>query len=133
MIEDNFEKWYWEVWEPSDLYRIARDDLRAAYKAGWERSREVDEVLTELVQIAQEMVSMTEEQHKRVNELALEVYQIFLEKYPEDMVHEEEEVGLVGTAYGYMLILATLGYKPVEMGQDAVEGVKKIMELVEND
>ena len=76
---------------------------------------------------------MTEEQHKRVNELALEVYQLFLEKYPEDMVHEEEEVGLVGTAYGYMLILATLGYKPDEMGQDAVEGVKKLMELVENE
>lgn len=75
---------------------------------------------------------MTEDDHKKVNELAIEVYQLFLEKYPEEEV-DKEEVGLVGTAYGYMLILATMGYKPDEMGQDAVEGVKKIMELVEND
>ena len=80
--------------------------------------------------MTEEMVSMTEEQHKKVNDLAIEVYQLFLEKYPEEVVHKEEEVGLVGTAYGYMLILATLGYKPDEMGQDAVEGVEKLMELV---
>lgn len=54
MIEDCFEKWYWEVWEPDDPYEITRDDLKEAYKAGWKRSREVDEALTELVQIAQE-------------------------------------------------------------------------------
>lgn len=76
---------------------------------------------------------MTEEQHKRVNERAIEVYQVFLEEYSSNKVPEDEEVDLVGTAYGYMLILATLGYKPDEMGQDAVEGVKKLMELVEND
>jgi hypothetical protein len=76
---------------------------------------------------------MIEEQHKRVNERATEVYRVFLEGYSGNKVPEDEEVDLVGTAYGYMLILATLGYKPDEMGQDAVEGVNKLMELVEND
>ena len=73
---------------------------------------------------------MTEEQHKKVNKRAIEVYQVFLEEYSGNKVPEDEEVRFLGTAYGYMLILATLGYKPDEMGQDAVEGVEKLMELV---
>ena len=55
MIEDNFEKWYFDRYpeinpELDDIY----GELFECYKAGWERSREVDEALTELVQIAQE-------------------------------------------------------------------------------
>jgi len=76
---------------------------------------------------------MTEEQHKKVNDRANEVYQAFLEECSSNKVPEDEEVDLVGTAYGYMIILATLGYKPDEMGQNAVEGVKKLMELLGND
>jgi len=55
MIEDSFEKWYFDRYpeinpKMDDIY----GELLECYKAGWKRSREVDEALTELVQIAQE-------------------------------------------------------------------------------
>lgn len=54
MIEDAFQEWYWELWEPNHSYLLKVDDLKAAYKAGWKRSQEVDEALTELVYIAED-------------------------------------------------------------------------------
>jgi hypothetical protein len=53
MIEDSFEKWFWDVWE-ENLYAVTKYDLEAAYKAGWKRSLEVNKALTELTQIAEE-------------------------------------------------------------------------------
>jgi len=55
MIEDCFEEWYFDRYpeinpDTDDIY----GELLECYKAGWKRSREVDEALTELVQIAQE-------------------------------------------------------------------------------
>jgi len=54
MIEDNFENWYFNrhpdtIPEYDDFY----GELFECYKAGWERSCEINEALTELVQIAQ--------------------------------------------------------------------------------
>lgn len=56
MIEDAFEKWYFNRYPASNpLLDDFYSELLECYKAGWKRSREVDEALTELVQIAEEL------------------------------------------------------------------------------
>ena len=55
MIEDCFEKWYFDRYpeicpEMDEIY----EELLECYKAGWKRALEVDEALTELVRIAEE-------------------------------------------------------------------------------
>ena len=76
---------------------------------------------------------MTDDQHAKLNEVAVEVYKVFLEKYPEEGLPIEEEIEFVGTCYGYMLVLATLGYRPDEIGKDALNGVDKLMELTQEE
>jgi poly(3-hydroxyalkanoate) synthetase len=76
---------------------------------------------------------MTDEQHAKLNEVAVEVYRGFLEKYSEEWPSIEDEIDFVGTCYGYMLVLATLGYQPDKIGKDAMSGVDKLMELVQDD
>lgn len=56
MIEDCFKKWYYNKYpdinpEMDDFYQ----ELLECYKAGWKRSLEVEEALTELTQIAEEL------------------------------------------------------------------------------
>ena len=55
MMEDNFERWYSQTYpDINPLYDDFYKDLLLAYEAGWNRSREVDEALTELVRMAEE-------------------------------------------------------------------------------
>jgi hypothetical protein len=56
MIEDCFSKWYEYTFpdlnpELDDFYH----ELRKAYYAGWMRHREIDEALTEISQLGQDM------------------------------------------------------------------------------
>ena len=56
MIEDNFEKWYFDRYpeinpKMDDIY----GELLECYKAGWKRSLEVGEALRELTEIAEEL------------------------------------------------------------------------------
>lgn len=76
---------------------------------------------------------MTDDQHAKLNEVAVEVYKDFLEKYPEEGLPIEEEIELAGTCYGYMLALATLVYRPDQIGKEALNGVDKLMKLTQGE
>lgn len=76
---------------------------------------------------------MTDDQHAKLNEVAVEVYKDFLKKYSEEGLSVEEEIELAGTCYGYMLALATLGYRPDQIGKEALSGVDKLMKFTQEE
>lgn len=76
---------------------------------------------------------MTEqEKADKINAISLKKLQDYLTSYDKEPWSEDKEVEFVGEAYSQMLMIAFMGYRPDRMGEDAVEGVEKISEMVKD-
>lgn len=75
---------------------------------------------------------MTEqEKADKINAISIEKLKGYLASYEEPWP-EEKEVEFVGEAYAQMLMIALIGYRPDRMGEDAVEGVERINDMVKD-
>lgn len=76
---------------------------------------------------------MTEqEKTDKINAISLEKLQGYLTSYDEEQWPEDKEIEFVGEAYAKMLMIAFMGYRPDRMGEDAIEGVERINDMIKD-
>ena len=76
---------------------------------------------------------MTEqEKADKINAISLEKLQGYLTSYDKEPWPEDKEIEFVGEAYAQMLMIAFMGYRPDRMGEDAVEGVERINDMIKD-
>lgn len=76
---------------------------------------------------------MTEqEKADKINAISLEKLQGYLTSYDKEPWPEDKEVEFVGEAYAQMLMIAFMGYQPDRMGEDAIEGVERINNMMKS-
>lgn len=76
---------------------------------------------------------MTEqEKADKINAISLEKLQCYLTSYDKEPWPEDKEIEFVGEAYAQMLMIAFMGYQPDRMGEDAIEGVERINNMMKS-
>jgi hypothetical protein len=76
---------------------------------------------------------MTEqEKADKINGISLEKLQGYLTSYDKEPWPEDKEIEFVGEAYAQMLMIAFMGYQPDRMGEDAIEGVERINNMMKS-
>ena len=68
---------------------------------------------------------MTEQERvDAINATAAKKLDSFLEQLENGVISEDE---MLATAYAAMLLVSTMGYNPIAMAEDAIEGANRLM------
>lgn len=59
-----------------------------------------------------------------INAISIKKMDLFLELLENGVISEDE---MLATAYAAMLIVSTMGYNPIAMAEDAIEGATKLL------
>lgn len=76
---------------------------------------------------------MTEQEKvTKINAISIEKLKGYLASYDKEPWPEDKEIEFVGEAYAQMLMIAFMGYQPDRMGEDAIEGVERINDMIKD-